>query len=428
MLHNPFKKWAFAAGLLVAAGSTSLALAQGRPPDENAPVAANAPGKGPAGTLAPSTVGRMWMATARYVCEDNAVLKKNQRQLLGQLDSSSSASFGRSLKKAEAEAKDDKFKSNLAGFQKLFADINTKYPQAQPAALEGFINSALVKNKSSRETQGNFNQFRMVLNGLATPAAPAAAPTAGTGMEAGTGAGSVPATDLGDLHTTPAATTATPAGITDYVPWAALALAAISLLMSFFKGNGNGNKTGGYNSSADFNPSQRDELNKLVRKEVQQVLAARTDTRATATASSGPVASAPAAAPTADAVSAPLETMPAAPLPAAPAPVMHTLYANQQPVDGFFQRDSLAGAPAAYTIFELVVDERTPEQARFSVIRNPVGHAGYIGSHQTILNGACTYPFPQGNVSRIVTDAPGTAERTATGDWRIVQKARIHFA
>jgi hypothetical protein len=116
------------------------------------------------------------------------------------------------------------------------------------------------------------------------------------------------------------------------------------------------------------------------------------------------------------------------PTAAAPAtPATRTLYANQQPIDGLFQRNSLAEAPASYTIFELITSADAPDQARFVVTGNPAGHAGYIGSHVNILGGACEYPFPKGSVSRIVTDEPGVAQRTASGDWQISHKARIHF-
>ena len=104
-----------------------------------------------------------------------------------------------------------------------------------------------------------------------------------------------------------------------------------------------------------------------------------------------------------------------------------TLYANQQPIDGVFKRDMIAEAPASYTIFELITGASTPDQAQFVVTSNAAGHAGYIGSHQNILGGACEYPFPKGSVSRIVTDTPGQAQRTASGDWQITRKAQVHF-
>jgi hypothetical protein len=104
-----------------------------------------------------------------------------------------------------------------------------------------------------------------------------------------------------------------------------------------------------------------------------------------------------------------------------------TLYANQQPMDGIFKRDMLAESPASYTIFELTMGASAPDQAQFVVTSNTAGHAGYIGSHQNILGGACEYPFPKGSVSRIVTDAPGQAQRTASGDWQITRKAQVHF-
>ncbi|UOG74172.1 hypothetical protein MTX78_18875 [Hymenobacter tibetensis] len=119
---------------------------------------------------------------------------------------------------------------------------------------------------------------------------------------------------------------------------------------------------------------------------------------------------------------------PAAPAPAEPAaPRVHVIYANQQPINGAFLRDNLADAPASYTIFEIMVDERTPDQGTFVVTRNESGHGGYIGSHMSILEPACTYNYPTGPVSRIITETPGTVQRTPSGDWRINQKARIYF-
>ena len=122
-------------------------------------------------------------------------------------------------------------------------------------------------------------------------------------------------------------------------------------------------------------------------------------------------------------------TPPAAPAPVEPAaPRVHVIYANQQPINGAFLRDNLADAPASYTIFEIMVDERTPDQGTFVVTRNESGHGGYIGSHMSILEPACVYNYPTGPVSRIITETPGTVQRTPSGDWRINQKARIYFA
>ncbi|UOQ65581.1 hypothetical protein [Hymenobacter volaticus] len=120
---------------------------------------------------------------------------------------------------------------------------------------------------------------------------------------------------------------------------------------------------------------------------------------------------------------------PPAPAPVEPAaPRVHVIYANQQPINGAFLRDNLADAPASYTIFEIMVDERTPDQGTFVVTRNESGHGGYIGSHMSILEPACVYNYPTGPVSRIITETPGTVQRTPSGDWRINQKARIYFA
>ena len=251
------------------------------------------------------------------------------------------------------------------------------------------------------------------------------------------------------------------------ISWVALALSIISLLVSFFKGSSRGRHRHSHSHSStpsltSLTDEMRAEVRTMVQREVGKLPGARPAPDAPAKpASPAPVAPpknapAKAAAPTstpapASAESAaslpppaPEPTVPAAPEaedfftihypvhtePVAPplASPTRTLYANQQPIDGIFKRDMLGEAPASYTIFELITGGASAsDQAQFVVTSNPSGHAGYIGSHQNILSGACDYPFPKGSVSRIITDAPGQAQRTAAGDWQITRKAQVHF-
>lgn len=227
----------------------------------------------------------------------------------------------------------------------------------------------------------------------------------------------------------------------------ALALSIISLLVSLLKSRSrSGHRHHSHSAPAlsTLTDEMRTEIRTMLQREVGKLPGARPAPDApTKPAQSVKTTLAKAAAPQPAPVAAPAPPV-ASPAPAEPAPLMaespvsyqpapvaapatRTLYANQQPIDGFFKRDMLAEAPASYSIFELTMAADAPDQAQFVVASNSAGHAGFIGSHQNILGGACEYPFPKGSVSRIVTDAPGQAQRTAGGDWQITRKAQVHF-
>ena len=385
----------------------------------------------PAGDVRP----RLWAATARFVYADDRALDKIRPLLLKTIDSSSVAGFGEGLKRAVAvEEKVAPKQAHLLKFRGIFEQLSTgKQQKAAPADLARKISDALLENKTTAEKaarQANpaFAHLQMTLQQLGSPVATVAAPAA-----AATTA-SPPVTEpVAELPVAfgepPAAPTRQAAPATSPWTWAALGLSVLSLLVAFFKGKNSkvdrgpgagSERPAAAPSDAAFTNEQFKELRKEVRKELERAIN-----------NQPPVAPVPAATVAAPPLAAPVEA--AAPVAAestsapAPPPPPRIVFANQQPIDGLFQRDSLAGAPASYTIFELTIDERSPDQARFGVTRNPAGHAGFIGSHHTILGGACTYSFPQGSVTRIVTDVPGTAQRTAAGDWQISQKAQIRF-
>lgn len=473
MLRSPIKRGLYLSGLALA---SLLSLPAGAQNPTVAPAGSNVP--------APDVRARMWAATARFVYGDDPALTTLRPQLRQTIDSGSVKSFGRHLEDAvKLENKSLPKQEHVMKFQGAFKTISAK--NEAPSQLASSIISRLLENKPERQTQASFVQLRRALNALADPNAPALAPA------------STPApTSAADTVAEPAASAATataiPSPTGDYttstisspmltwVPWVALALSIVSLLVSLFKGNSSKRRHHSHSSSApaltSLTEEMRAEVRTIVQREVSnKVPGARPAPDAPAAKqpapaqSSAPISLAkntPAKAVQAKPVQpkAP-ETVPAPPVPPAPAaasptptepvapaateddelfninyitnnelvaaapaaPATRTLYANQQPIDGLFQRNSLAEAPASYTIFELITSADAPDQARFVVTGNPAGHAGYIGSHVNILGGACEYPFPKGSVSRIVTDEPGVAQRTASGDWQISRKAQIHF-
>ena len=433
-----------------------------------APVGTNVP--------APDVRARMWAATARFVYGDDPALASLRPQLRQTIDSGSVNLFGRHLEDAvKLENKSLPKQEHVLKFQGAFKTISAK---KEPASqLASSIATRLLENKPERQTQASFVQLRRTLNALADPNAPMAAkPTPVSTADTATEAVAQPAA----ATTTPATTsdfttTSTPSSpMLTWVPWVALALSIVSLLVSLFKGSSSKRRHHSHSSSAatltSLTEEMRAEVRTIVQREVSNKMPgarpapdapAKQPTPARPQAAA-PVKNIPAAIPKAAqpkpaqpkapdtvpaAVPAPAIASPATPttteddelfninyitqeevVAAAPtAPTTRTLYANQQPIDGIFQRNMLAEAPASYTIFELITSADAPDQARFVVTGNPAGHAGYIGSHVNILGGACEYPFPKGSVSRIITDEPGVAQRTASGDWQISRKARIHF-
>ena len=387
----------------------------------------------PAGDVRP----RLWAATARFVYADDRALDKIRPLLLKTIDSSSVAGFGEGLKRAVAvEEKAAPKQAHLLKFRGIFEQLSTgKQQKAAPADLARKISDALLENKTTAEKaarQANpaFAQLqttlqRLVSGAATTVAAPAAAATSAAPPVASEPVAQQPAAS----GEPPAAPERQAAPATSPWTWAALALSVLSLLVALFKGKNSkvdrGSGAGSERpaaapSDAAFTNEQFKELRKEVRKELERAI---NNQPPAAPVPAVTVAAPPLAAPVEAAVMVAPEPVPAP----APPPPPRIVFANQQPIDGLFQRDMLAGAPASYTIFELTIDERSPDQARFGVTRNPAGHAGFIGSHHTILGGACTYSFPQGSVTRIVTDVPGLAQRTAAGDWQISQKAQIRF-
>jgi hypothetical protein len=422
----------------------------------------------------------MWAATARFVYADDPALATLRPQLRQTIDSSSVKAFGRHLEDAvKLESKSLPQLKHVLKFQGDFKTISAR--NEQPGALATSIANRLRDNKPERQNQAAFGQLRQTLHALADPNAPVAAATAPASTTDTTTepmASSAEATAA--TTSSPASaftTTSTPSSpMLTWVPWVALALSIVSLLVSLFKSNGSRHKHRSHGSSAstltNLTEEMRTEVHLIVQREVsKKMTGARpaSDTPARPQAPAAPAKNAPVATPKGgppqpaqpktpnaapeavqpptpeDAPTPPAEpaaatstaddelfninylTQEEAVAPPPVAPATRTLYANQQPIDSIFQRNMLAEAPASYTIFELTTAADAPDQARFVVTGNPAGHAGYIGSHVNILGGACEYPFPKGSVSRIVTDVPGVAQRTAAGDWQISKKAQIHF-
>jgi hypothetical protein len=464
MLRRRIKLGLLTGGLAVSALASLPTLAQN--PTMAVP-ATNVP--------APDVRARVWAATARYVYNDDPALASLRGQLLQSIDSSSVKAFGHRLENAvRLEQKKLPKQGHLLKFLELFKTASTS--NEQPDQLANTITSTLLNNKPERKAQPSFAQLRTTLHTLANPTAPAApsAPAA-----ANTATAAAPDSTAQAVTTAPApAAAASPVSITStsstpMISWIALALSIISLLVSLLKSN----RSRGRHPHSSSQPlaltsltdDMRAEIRTMLQREVGKLPGARPAPEALAAKPVAPTAQAPKAAPAKAAPAPAPAAIPApAPTPApAPAPVTASptppepvaapepaasaeaedfftvnypvenepvaaaptrmLYANQQPIDGFFKRDMLAEAPASYTIFELTTSANTPDQAQFVVTNNPSGHAGYIGSHQNILSGACEYPFPKGSVSRIVSDAPGLAQRTASGDWQITRKAQIHF-
>jgi hypothetical protein len=472
MLRSRIKLGALVSGLAVASLLTMPASAQN---PTVTPAGSNVP--------APDVRARMWAATARFVYGDDPALATLRPQLRQTIDSGSVNLFGRHLE--DAVKLEKKLQPKLEHVLKFQGDFKTLSAKNEPASqLASTIANRLLENKPERQSQPAFVQLRRTLNTLAdpnasvAPAAPAPASVADTTTEplASSAAGAPAATPAPASDFTTTSTPSSP--MLTWVPWVALALSIVSLLVSLFKGNSSKHKHRSHSSSAStltsLTEEMKTEVHLIVQREVGKKMAAArpvADTPARPQAPTVPAKNTPAAAPKVAppkpqpvqpqaSNTVPVPAVPPAPAAASPAPAepaaatsaeddelfninyvtqeegiaappaapaTRTLYANQQPIDGIFQRNMLAEAPASYTIFELITSADAPEQARFVVTGNPAGHAGYIGSHVNILGGACEYPFPKGSVSRIITDEPGLAQRTAGGDWQISKKARIHF-
>ncbi|MGI4759687.1 MAG: hypothetical protein ACRYF0_03195 [Janthinobacterium lividum] len=401
----------------------------------------------------PDVRAHVWAATARYVYNDDPALASLRPRLLSTIDSGSVKAFGHRLEDAvKLEQRTLPKQGHLLKFLELFKTASTR--EEPPAQLATSITTTLLANKPERRTQARFVQLGNTLRTLANPGTSVATPVTAVAPVAAPGdsAVAVPA----PLPAPASVTTITPTSSTPMLlTYLALGLSVISLLVSLLKGRSSRGGHRHHSHSAptltSFTDEMRTEMRTMIQREVGKLPGARPapDAPAPPPASvkntlAKAAAPKPVPAPTAATALAPpaASLPPAEPVAAAPAvaeapasypaePVAaaatRTLYANQQPIDGFFKRDMLAEAPASYSIFELTVTADAPDQAQFVVASNSSGHAGYIGSHQNILGGACEYPFPKGSVSRIVTDAPGQAQRTASGDWQITRKAQVHF-
>ncbi|MDJ0367570.1 hypothetical protein QMK33_20685 [Hymenobacter sp. H14-R3] len=473
MLRSPVKLGVLLGGLAVASLPGLPAAAQN--PTVMAP-ATNVP--------PPDARARMWAATARFVYGDDPALASLRPQLRQTIDSGSVNLFGRHLEDAvKLERKNLPKLEHVLKFQGDFKTISSRNEPAM--ALATSIANTLLSNKPERQNQPAFGQLRQTLHALADPNAPAPVPAptpvAAATLPAGSdtmaqaaarqAAAVPPVKDFTITNTAP----------NPMLTYLALALSVISLLVSLFKGNSKkrhrSHDSAASPSLAALTEEMRAEVRIMVQREVSNK-ASGARPAPDPTPAAKPQAAAPAAtaqlAPPVAAKAAPARetTTPASPMPArspapavagpvaAPAtaepaattstededlfdikypaaseevaaplaaPTTRTLYANQQPINGIFQRNTLAEASASYSIFELTTAADTPNQARFVVTGNQAGHTGYIGSHVNILGGACEYPFPKSGVSRIVTDTPGVAQRTAGGDWQISKKAQIHF-
>lgn len=445
-------------------GGLAVASLPGRPAEAQNPTTTAPVSTAPAADVR----ARMWAATARFVYGDDPELASLRPQLRQTIDSSSVKAFGRHLEDAvKLENKSLPQLKHVLKFQGDFKTLSAR--NEQPGALATSIANRLRDNKPERQNQAAFGQLRQTLHDLADPNAPQAVATPAAPLPAGTDSATESATAP---DTTPAAGsfTITPSPTSPMLTYLPLVLSILSLLVALvalMKSSGSKRRHHQHSSSAPTLTSLTDEMRAEVRTIVQREVSNKVP-------GARPAAEAPAPPRPAVAKNAPTlsvkESLAKAAQPKAPAPVAtapplaepatsseptepvaapaaeaedvtanypveeaavapptRTLYANQQPIDGIFQRNMLAESPASYTIFELTTAADAPDQARFVVTSNPAGHAGYIGSHVNILGGACDYPFPKGGVSRIVTDVPGVAHRTAGGDWQISQKAQIHF-
>lgn len=452
---------------------SGAALAQGVPARSRP--TAPAPARTTAPTPSPTDGQRaqIWAATARFVYADDPALTSIQSELERTIDDGSLRAFGRSLDDAvRVEQRQLPRQNHVLTFQGKFKEVQAQKsldPNNLPA-LVAAIEAKLAGNPermSDPTRKQRLAAFLARLQQLAASPDQAAAP-------AGRSQGPDPAVALAPADTTPPllaigptppAATNLPATLdtapSSTLPMIALVLSALSLLGVLYllltRGlpKGGASRTGpepdrtAVRASRDFSISQYQELRKLVQQEIAATLAA-----APAGVGPGnqpplpPPPQAPPAAPRPETpVSAPVLPVTAPPTPPlppslsellaaepAPAPVaapalqLRTIYVNQQPLDGAFRRDNLADAPASYTIFEITTEAQTPDQGTFTVTRNEAAHGGYIGSHHSILEPACVYNYPQGAVSRIITDVPGTVQRLPSGDWHINQKAQIHFA
>ncbi|WP_375415803.1 hypothetical protein [uncultured Hymenobacter sp.] len=460
--------------MLLTAGLSRPAAGQGQPAARPA-----------AGATQPSATNderraRIWGAAARFIYADDPDLASLRPELEPAMDEGSLSTFASSLTDAVNAEKQQRPRqqSHLQTFQTFYEETRgtTNLPKLL-TAIRSKLESNADRMKDPARKQ-RLDALSAQLSQLATapslPPAPAALTLAGPAIGAGLPV-AAPAAGTSDTAPQPAPALPAPAPYSDpapesassWLPMLSLIMSALSLLGVLYllltrarpkSGLGRPAASSGTSrrtiDSNTFSPGQYEELRKEVHRQVLAALPAASQPavsppavvlppsapRNVAAPVAAPRAATPAVSPPAPALAAgptpPLPPSllelvtaePAAATTPAPIPQLRTIYVNQQPLDGAFRRDNLADAPASYTIFEITVDAQTPDQGTFVVTRNEAAHSGYIGSHHSILDPACTYNYPQGAVSRIITDVPGTVQRQASGDWHISQKAQIHFA
>ena len=450
------------AALLVVTALTGPASGQGVAPIKKptAPASAATP---VADLRAP-----LWGATARFVYADDPALAKMRSELEQTIDDGSLRAFGRSLDDAvRTEQRQAPSQSHVLKFQGIFKEIQAQ--NLPPSDLPALVNAIKLKLEGNTERMANPAR-RQQLTALITELNRIATATGAVPITATTEAGLTPTEPTADaLAQAAAADTAAatpevvsiqppatppvaPVTSTSMLPMISLLLSALSLLgVLYLLLTRNRTATPLYRPESEpeapprrsasapiFSLSQHQELQKMIRKELAatNTPAARQATgqkpqptqgqRPTPTPAAKTAPAAPAPAPPSLSELAFAEPTPTTPV-APPAPRTRTIYVNQQPLDGAFRRDNLADAPASYTIFEISVEEQSPDYGTFVVTRNEAAHGGYIGSHHSILEPACMYSYPQGAVSRIITDTPGIVQRQPSGDWHISQKAKVHF-
>ena len=481
-----------AAGALAAAGLLGLLLAgpaqgQSQTPPKSRAAATTVAQAAPLVDDDDHRRAQMWAATARFVYADDAKLARIRPQLIETLDDGSLRKFGRSLDDAVGiEKAPVPSQSHVLKLQGIFKQIQELQPTSLPLLAQS-IQRKLEANQERMDDPARRQQLARLVTQLdqfagvaatdvAAVTAAANLPTANDpGAEALNQAAAADAgppgtaTQSADLVPTSTAPPAAPvAAASSSLPMISLILSVLSLLgmlYLFLTRNRTAEPAGRpeptpvpdrrKSAEPQLSTSQFQELQRMVQKEVAtQLQGARppairpaqpgaANQRKPAPQPGAPTTPAPQTTPATQTAAPPATPIPPPPPPGTEEPILaapavapappaarhRIIYVNQQPLDGAFRRDNLADAPASYTIFEISVDEQqAPNSGTFVVTRNEGSHGGYIGSHHSILDPACTYSYPQGAVSRIITDAPGTVQKTPAGDWQIGQKARIHFA
>ena len=489
MLRNPNKRagsptrlprgW----GHFLAAWALGGALAGPVLGQSKVPLAPRLPDAAPAAPSMADLRASLWAATARFVYADDPVLAQARTELEQTIDDASLKAFGRSLDDAvRVEQRLAPGQNHVLKLQGIFKEIQAQNLPANDltglaTAIRGWLesNPDRMSNPARKQQLAAFEAqlSQLAAAGGAPGPGAAASPTSSAATSRPSPAldGGPPTADAATGATSPApeaapvaspfTSPAAPAGATHSpLPMISLILSALSLLGVLYllltrnqaavpaiRDVPEPPAPPRQKADAEFSPQQYAELEKLVERKMAALSPRQPVNQPTKRPSASqplPRKQSPALAVPAPSLAsvtegaAPLTPAPGAPEAptvvelapvVAPAPRLRTIYVNQQPLAGAFRRDNLADAPASYTIFEITVDEQqAPDQGTFVVTRNEAAHGGYIGSHHSILEPACVYLYPQGPVSRIITDVPGTVQRQPSGDWQIGHKAQIHFA